>query len=284
MMSRRPPLLVLLLVSCASAAVAARDVRVQIYMETLCPYCANATIYQVAPIVAHPILGQAVALEYIPWGNAKLGPAPPPLTTTTTTTTTATATTTTTTTTTSINDDEAPRCQHGAVECALNALLSCSIALSPTTWFDFAVCLEETVLAKGNLTTAAVAEKCAAATSPPQSAELAACAEGAMGRALSRTAGERTAALVPPHEYVPWFVVNGVALRSAADQLLAFVCVALDPGQRALAADVCGDPAIDGDDDGDLGEGAGERRGAAAVAAGAVGPSVQGLQAAVAAQ
>lgn len=189
-------------------------------METLCPFCANATVHQVAPLVKHPVIGPALTLSYVPWGNAKMGGG----------------------------GGAPPSCQHGPLECALNTLLSCSVALYPPTWFEFALCLEETVLnattttTKTELSPAAVAAKCAP---PDQQARLLACADGALGRALARMAADRTAALAPRHEYVPWFVVNGVPLRSAADNLLAFVCVALDPGRRAAARDVCGDPVVE---------------------------------------
>lgn len=214
----------------------ASPIRVELYMETLCPYCANATLQQVSPIVHHPVLGQAVSVAYIPWGNARAA------------------------------ERNGTVCQHGPTECALNSLLSCAIALYPTNWFDFAVCLEETVLAARqgggggkapppDLSVAAVAARCA--QPPAQPPRLVACAEGPLGRALTRMAAERTAALVPKHQYVPWFVVNGVALKSASDDLLAFVCVALDPSRRALTADVCGDPVPDDHDDEDTEDKAG---------------------------
>lgn len=198
---------------------------ITLFMETLCPYCANATVNQVKPLMKHPVLGDAIRLTFVPFGNARAD---------------ANATTT-------------PVCQHGPDECALNTLLSCAIALYPSTWFDFAVCLEEIVLAASegkasaaDLSVASVAARCA----PASTARLVSCAEGPLGRALTRMAGERTAALVPKHQYVPWFVVNGVPLKSTADNLLAFVCVALDPARRRLAAaDVCADPVVDSDDE-----------------------------------
>jgi hypothetical protein len=46
---------------------------------------------------------------------------------------------------------------------------------------------------------------------------------GKLGATLQRLAAERTAALQPPHEYVPWVVVNGVPLLGD-DANLARVC------------------------------------------------------------
>jgi interferon gamma-inducible protein 30 len=262
------------LVSVASSSSDAplAPIRIELYMETLCPYCANATVLAVAPIAQHAVLGAAVSLLYVPWGNARTAL------------------------------DGSVTCQHGAQECALNTLLSCAIALSPTDWFSFAGCLEEAVLAARDgktqpppdLSVRAVAARCAP---PPSSApapaaaprtaapdRLVACAEGPLGSALTRMAAQRTAALAPPHAYVPWFVVNGVALRSAADDLLAFVCVALDPATRARAADVCSDPVVDdddGDDEGESGaggEGLAGRRGRRGWSARAVGGDDRGVR------
>jgi interferon gamma-inducible protein 30 len=216
------PLLLLLLALSFSpkrAHASASTITLQLYMETLCPYCANATV-NLAPIVRHAVLGPLLRIEYVPWGNAKEQPdaSSPP------------------------SADTGIQCQHGPAECALNTLLSCAIALQPS-WFDFALCLEQAVLEGADRSTRAIADRCA--PSPVATAALVACAEGPLGRALSRMAAARTAALDPPHEYVPWIVLNGVPLRSASDNLLAFVCVALDPASRAAARDVCRDPVVE---------------------------------------
>jgi interferon, gamma-inducible protein 30 len=206
--------------SASASAPALVPIKLELYMETLCPYCANATVKQVAPLMAHPVLGPRLSLSYTAWGNAR-------------------------------ENVSAPSCQHGPNECALNTLLSCAIALYPSKWFDFALCLEEAVLeaksqeaAAVDLSVAAIAARC----SPPAaatSAALISCAEGSLGRALSHMAAQRTAALVPKHEYVPWFVLNGVPLRGAADNLLAFLCVSLDAATRVAARDVCADPVVE---------------------------------------
>ena len=53
-------------------------------------------------------------------------------------------------------------------------------------------------------------------------------------------AAEETARLDPPHTYVPWVVVNGVAIGSAHEFLRHFVCVALGSGDRPAACQIPG--------------------------------------------
>ncbi len=57
------------------------------------------------------------------------------------------------------------------------------------------------------------------------------CATGPHGDELIIAAAKRTAALEPPHQYVPWVVVNGIPLGDAAAELAAIVCAAYD-GRR----------------------------------------------------
>ena len=49
---------------------------------------------------------------------------------------------------------------------------------------------------------------------------------GAMADELQKKAADETASLRPPHSYVPWITVNGIALGGAFEQLQIFICAA----------------------------------------------------------
>ena len=49
---------------------------------------------------------------------------------------------------------------------------------------------------------------------------------GKMADDLQQKAADETAGLTPPHSYVPWITVNGIALGGAFEQLQLFVCAA----------------------------------------------------------
>jgi interferon gamma-inducible protein 30 len=52
------------------------------------------------------------------------------------------------------------------------------------------------------------------------------CAAGDLGQQLQLAAMKQTQKLRPPHQYVPWVVVNGIPLLGDYANLGAFVCVA----------------------------------------------------------
>jgi interferon gamma-inducible protein 30 len=49
---------------------------------------------------------------------------------------------------------------------------------------------------------------------------------GALGDTLQRLAKERTASLQPPHQYVPWVVVNGIPLGDDYENVQTYICAA----------------------------------------------------------
>lgn len=57
---------------------------------------------------------------------------------------------------------------------------------------------------------------------------------GDMGVDLEVAAAAATAALDPPHIYVPWVTVNGIAVGQGYQFLLTFVCAAYN-GDRSDA-------------------------------------------------
>eukprot|EP00878_Enallax_costatus_P004175 GHUV01004404.1.p1 GENE.GHUV01004404.1~~GHUV01004404.1.p1 ORF type:complete len:258 (+),score=53.98 GHUV01004404.1:268-1041(+) len=176
----------------------AEPVRVDFYMEALCPYCAQFTLTQLQPLFKNKLIN-FVELDVIPWGNARTDPKTGEVT-----------------------------CQHGALECELNKLISCAIAQHPRQddWFPFLTCLEETV-AKGatDLKVEDVAGKCGVHAGMVKD-KLLECHKGDLGKSLQRLAAQRTASLKPPHQYVPWVVVNGIPLLEDDENIMKYICVA----------------------------------------------------------
>lgn len=115
------------------------------------------------------------------------------------------------------------QCQHGPAECRLDRTINCATHLYPgqAAWLPFVVCLEAAPRDAREKEVAGCAE--GAGMDP---AALLHCAEGEEGAALERAAEAETAALVPPHRYVPWVTVNGVPLGTMDEKLALFVCVA----------------------------------------------------------
>ncbi len=77
---------------------------------------------------------------------------------------------------------------------------------------------------------------CAKGTPSP----LALCRAGDLGAELVHVAANETASLHPAHTYVPWVVVEGVAIGSAHPFLRQFVCVALPPSDRPESCSIPG--------------------------------------------
>ena len=60
-----------------------------------------------------------------------------------------------------------------------------------------------------------------------------------MGFELEVEAAAATAALDPPHVYVPWVTVNGIAIGEGYQYLLTFVCAAYAGDRRADLGSRC---------------------------------------------
>lgn len=60
-----------------------------------------------------------------------------------------------------------------------------------------------------------------------------------MADELQKWAGEETASLRPPHEYVPWVTVNGIALGGAFEELQTFICAAYLGDRYGHAVPAC---------------------------------------------
>lgn len=232
---------VLLALLAASAAAAATrpvawpwhaKVDIVIYGEALCPYCASY-LAKNAEALAHDYAAIA-RVRFVPWGNARARP------------------------------NGTVVCQHGETEvrgggrgaqrrgarhlpkssprplqCALNRVYACLIEAQPTNWLPVIACASAHYPDVD-----AALDKCAR-RSGVDAAAARECAAGARGAALEAAAMRETDALVPAHAYVPWVVVDDLALGSTAAAAGVVACAAWR-GARPQAC-LRAPPGADGD-------------------------------------
>ncbi|TTH99994.1 Ras-related protein Rab-3A [Bagarius yarrelli] len=95
-------------------------------------------------------------------------------------------------------------CQHGPDECLGNMIETCVMNKVPDAAVAVIYCMEAAV----NVLKAA--ESCLALFSPATVfGDIMACANGEDGNQLMHQNAKKTAALQPPHQYVPWITING---------------------------------------------------------------------------
>lgn len=195
----------------ASVALAAPapQVNVTLYSESLCPDCVHfidgvwweAYNTQGIGYGAKKGDGQGIiAFNQVVWGNARLSA-----------------------------DNKTVTCQHGATECLYNTLESCAVSHYPAVaqWLPFIHCLEG-YIAGGNPTTAD-AKKCAADVGMTW-AVLDKCWTSAEGHALDVANAFATAALQPPHQFVPWVTLSDApgagtfCTENGCDNFIQAVC------------------------------------------------------------
>ncbi|XP_060753898.1 gamma-interferon-inducible lysosomal thiol reductase-like [Neoarius graeffei] len=172
----------------------ADSVNVSLYYESLCPGCRQFLVLELMPTFF--MLYDIMNLELVPYGNAEEK---------------------------QVGDKYEFTCQHGPDECLGNMIETCVMEKVPKTAVFVINCMETA----GNVVKAA--EPCLALFSPDSSFDdVMACVNGDEGNQLMHQNAKATAALQPPHEYVPWVTINGEHTddlqEKAMNSLFLLVC------------------------------------------------------------
>ncbi|CAM0872747.1 unnamed protein product [Alopecurus aequalis] len=167
-------------------------VHVALYYESLCPDSADFLVNHLAKIYKDGLL-DAADVTLVPYGNAKVGA------------------------------NGAIVCQHGAYECLLNNVEACAIDAWPdlNVHFGFINCVEDLVVKNKPKEWESCFQKQGLDPKPVME-----CYNSEHGQKLSLEYGKQTDALVPPHKYVPWVVVDGQPLYDDYEDFEAYVCKA----------------------------------------------------------
>ncbi|KAF5930778.1 hypothetical protein HYC85_031651 [Camellia sinensis] len=196
-------------------------VTLAIYYESLCPYCSNFIVNDLVELFESGLISD-VDLKLIPYGNARIGPND-----------TLTCQIFDTGLISILDLNLVPwgnarilanntfDCQHGPLECLLNTVEACAISVWPdlNKHFPFIYCVEtlvyehqytqwETCFEKLDLDPTLITE----------------CYSSGYGKELELQYAAETNTLQPPHEYVPWVVVDGVPLYEDYENFISYIC------------------------------------------------------------
>ncbi|XP_063772132.1 gamma-interferon-inducible lysosomal thiol reductase [Pseudophryne corroboree] len=152
-------------------------VQIELYYEGLCPACRQFLSRQLFPTWL--MLADIMNITLVPYGNAEEK---------------------------NVSGKWEFDCQHGPDECFINTVETCLMfqLKDILSYFPIIFCMEVSTNIKKSL------EPCLAVFEPDLSAkEVLGCVNGDLGNKLMHQNAQRTAALNPPHKYVPWIVVNG---------------------------------------------------------------------------
>ncbi|KAJ4725518.1 Gamma-interferon-inducible lysosomal thiol reductase [Melia azedarach] len=167
-------------------------VSLELYYETLCPYCSNFIVNYLPRLFENNLIS-AVDLKLIPYGNARIGP------------------------------NNTITCQHGPSECLLNTVEACAIDVWPelNEHFQFIYCVETLVYEHEYPQWETCFEKLG--LDPKLISD---CYASGYGTKLELKYAAETNSLVPPHQYVPWVVVDGQPLYEDYENFISYICKA----------------------------------------------------------
>ncbi|KAF8018775.1 hypothetical protein BT93_H3624 [Corymbia citriodora subsp. variegata] len=163
-----------------------------LYYESLCPYSADFIVNHLARIFESDLISH-VDLNLVPWGNAK------------------------------IKGNTTFDCQHGPSECLLNTVEACAIDIWPdlNEHFPLIYCIEKLVYSHDFTQWESCFEPLGL-----DSKLVSDCYAGGRGKELELEYAAETNALQPPHQYVPWVVVDGKPLYDDYENFMGYICEA----------------------------------------------------------
>ncbi|XP_062888429.1 gamma-interferon-inducible lysosomal thiol reductase-like isoform X1 [Mobula hypostoma] len=171
-------------------------VHISLFYESLCPDCRAFMEDELCPTWAR--MKEFLNLTLVPFGNAEVTQSTP---------------------------SQQFRCQHGERECFGNMIQSCMIYhLKNTSSYLPVICCMESAR-----TVLMAAQQCLQEHAPSMSWEIISdCVDEDLGSQLMYQNAERTSELEPPHNYVPWILINGEHSEDmqhhAETDLLDLVC------------------------------------------------------------
>ncbi|ESO86102.1 hypothetical protein LOTGIDRAFT_235669 [Lottia gigantea] len=177
-------------------AADAPKVKVDLYYESLCPYCRAFIAKQLWP--TYEKVKDIMDITLIPFGNAYKK---------------------------NKNGTLSFSCQHGPNECIGNVIEACAIEHIKNfdEYFPYITCMEKDIVFGPEKS----ARMCAVNTTLPL-ADILTCSKGREGLNLEDQAANRTNSLIPKKKYVPWVVLNGEHTQKisnrALSNLLGLVC------------------------------------------------------------
>ncbi|CAF2261220.1 hypothetical protein BRARA_H02941 [Brassica rapa] len=168
-------------------------VSLSLYYESLCPACSSFIVDHLVKLFEDDLIS-IVDLHLSPWGNTYLRP-----------------------------DNVTDLCQHGAVECFLDTVEACAIDAWPklSDHFPFIYCVESLVTEDKYDKWETCYEKLNLSSKPVSD-----CLGSGHGQELELQYAAETSALQPPHEYVPWVVVDGQPLYEDYENFISYICKA----------------------------------------------------------
>ncbi|KAJ4875800.1 Gamma interferon responsive lysosomal thiol (GILT) reductase family protein [Raphanus sativus] len=179
--------LLLFLFSTNFVAGESDKVKLNLYYESLCPYCHKFITNDLVKFFKSD-LHRIADLKLVPFGNAK------------------------------VSDNLTVTCQHGEEECKLNAIAACAIRTwpNPKMHYWFIRCVEKNTKNWG--------ESCFKTYGGEKA--IRDCYAGDLSKKLILGYAKQTLNLKPKKKYVPWVTVNGTPLYDNYDDFVAQVCKA----------------------------------------------------------
>ena len=197
----------ILLIICSLVILISSKKKIEVHLESLCPDCQVFIAKSFIPFAKasqHELLADVI---FYPYGNAKQ---------------------------TFDGKNWKFTCQHGANECFGNLIETCAVKkFSSEVGFKFLTCIEGALSYFGKDFTK-TANYCLT-NYPTEKTTLWNCVNSSEGNQLLHEVGLVLDNLQPPHQYVPWIVVDGVHDRAIEDEIIKNMLAYLCKGQTEVA-------------------------------------------------